>query len=155
MEKKCDCSNQIGFKIKCLSNLLRRRMLKDCSTLSKDAEDFCFVQGWIIDYVVKTGEVYQRDLEKRFNMRRSSVTKTLQNMEKNGLVLRQSVDSDARLKRIVLTEKAKLFNEQMRQSIYQTEQALKNGLTEEEVTTFLMIADKIFNNLREEGQAGE
>ena len=149
MENKHDCSNQIGFKIKCLSNLLRRRMLKDCSTLSKDAEDFCFVQGWIIDYVAKREEVYQRDIEKRFNMRRSSVTKTLQNMEKNGLIERRAVASDARLKRIVLTEKARSFNEQMRQSILVTEQSLKKGLTEQEVATFLAVADKIFNNLKE------
>lgn len=40
------------------------------------------MHGWLIGYIERQGDVYQRDVEKRFNMRRSTVTKMLQLMEK-------------------------------------------------------------------------
>ncbi|MBR5520462.1 MAG: MarR family transcriptional regulator [Oscillospiraceae bacterium] len=51
-------------------------------------------------------KVYQRDIEAEFKIRRSSVTSVLNTMEKNGYILRMPSDTDARLKEIILTEKA-------------------------------------------------
>ena len=51
-------------------------------------------------------DIFQKDFEEEFSIRRSTATKILQLMEKNGLIERQKVESDARLKKIVLTNKA-------------------------------------------------
>ena len=73
----------------------------------REQEQLTGVHGWLIHFLYdQTEPVYQRDIEKRLCIRRSTVTATLNRMEKNGLIVRESVPEDARLKRIVLTEKA-------------------------------------------------
>lgn len=149
MNNKVECRNQIGFRIKCLSNLLKRKMLKDYAGIG-GVEELGAGQTWIISFVAQRGEVFQREIEKHFNMRRSSVTKTLQNMEKGGLIVRTSVEGDARLKKIVLTEKALRFDREIRQSVQATEQELRKGLSAEQIRTFFEVADIIAQNLTEE-----
>ena len=48
-------------------------------------------------------DVYQKDIEEEFNIRRSSVTSVLQLLEKKGYIKRVSVKDDKRLKKIILT----------------------------------------------------
>lgn len=67
------------------------------------------VQGRIIGYVrceSKNRDVFQKDIEEHFELRGSSVTSTLQNLEKMGFIVRESIPTDQRLKRIVLTKKS-------------------------------------------------
>src|SRR5690606_41099126 len=49
------------------------------------------MQGWIIGYLSKHKEqpVFQRDLEKQFNIRRATASGLLQLMERNGLLRRE------------------------------------------------------------------
>src|SRR5699024_12075049 len=62
----------------------------------------------IIYYLANSHDnVYQRDIEKEFNIRRSTEINILKTMEKNNLIWRKSVKSDSRLKRIILSDKAK------------------------------------------------
>ena len=79
-------------------------------------------------------------------MRRSTATAILQLMEKNGLVVREKSESDARLKRIKLTEKALLIHERHEKHIQSFERALLNGITEEEKAVWLSVSEKIANN---------
>ena len=48
---------------------------------------------------------FQKDIEQRFAVGRSTVTNLIQLMEKKGFVKRESVKQDARLKKVILTEK--------------------------------------------------
>ena len=54
----------------------------------------------------KEKDIFQKDLEKEFDLKRSSVSLLLNNMEKSDLIQRVPVAEDARLKKIILTEKA-------------------------------------------------
>lgn len=147
-EKESSCQDRIGVKIKCLSNLLKRRMVSDAA--AENIDEITGMHGWLIGYIEKQGDVYQRDIEKRFNMRRSTVTKMLQLMEKNGLVIRESVESDARLKKIVLTDKAKEASKIMKKKIDESEALMKQGIAEEELKIFCRVVDKIAENLKGE-----
>ena len=73
-------------------------------------------------------------------------------MEKNGLIVRESVDYDARLKRIVLTEKANdlfcLFKEEIRKN----EELLKKGFSQEELETLIYLLGKVQLNLLEDAK---
>ena len=62
-----------------------------------------------------------------FGMSRSTATGILQLMEKNGLILRESVASDARLKSLIPTEKAADLDAQVGECLRQTEQRLTSG----------------------------
>ena len=68
-------------------------------------------------------------------------------MEKNGYITRESVASDARLKKIVLTEKAITLHNLIIEDIRQREKRMKTGLSEEELATFFSITEKIRANL--------
>ena len=90
---------------------------------------------------------FQKDLEKHFDLKRSSISLMLNNMEKNDLIQRVPVAEDARLKKIILTEKALLLNKNISNAIDSIENKLSDSLTLEEINTFYKVLDKIRNNL--------
>ncbi len=91
-------------------------------------------------------DVYQKDIEAEFKIRRSSVSSVLDTMEKNGYIRRVSVLADARLKKLVLTDKAKETGVSHRNSLLEFEAALENGLTEEEMQMFKNVLAKVVDN---------
>ncbi len=77
-------------------------------------------------------DVYQRDVENEFHIRRSSVTNLVQQLERNGLIQRVSVDSDARLKKLILTEKGRQIENEIGERISQFEEQLGMLLGEDQ-----------------------
>lgn len=139
----------IGLEVKTLSNLFMRQL----SAKGPPSEDIpTGAQGMILRFLVlhqDTRDVFQRDLERAFSIRRPTATGLLQLMEKNGLILRESVPYDARLKRLVLTPKALRLDAEIDQRIRETEALATRGLTPEEIDRFFRLADKIKQNLSE------
>ena len=68
-------------------------------------------------------------------------------MEKSGLIQRVPVAEDARLKKIVLTEKAIILNKNISNAINSIENKLSENITLEEINVFYKVLDKIRNNL--------
>lgn len=137
----------IGFEVKVLSNLIRRRL--ESGTEESGCESLTGMQGWIIGYISIRGDaaVFQRDLEREFNVRRATVSGVLQLMERNGLIRREPVEYDARLKKLTLTPKAVELHEKVMQRLSDFERELRSGLTEEEIQEFLRILDKLKKNV--------
>ena len=101
------------------------------------------VQSRVMHYILVKcveGPVFQRDVERAFGLSRSTATGILQLMEKNGLILRESVHNDARLKSLVPTEKAAHLDAQIGESLRRTEQRLTRGLSSAQLTLFLQTA---------------
>lgn len=92
-------------------------------------------------------DVYQKDLESEFKISRSSVTSLLNTMEKNGFIIRQPVKNDARLKKIVLTEKTLKVSALHWAKVSDFEQNLVSNMTREEIETLKMLLDKVISNL--------
>ncbi|WP_099470064.1 MarR family winged helix-turn-helix transcriptional regulator [Konateibacter massiliensis] len=93
------------------------------------------------------GDVFQKDIEKEFRIRKSSVTSVLQLLEKNGYIVRESGKEDARLKKIVLTDKAKTANAMIGNTLERREEKLNQILSEEEKKYFFQVAEKIAETL--------
>ena len=108
--------------------------------------------GWIIGYLCHHQDqpVYQKDLERAFNVTRSTASKVLTLMEKKGLICRKSVKEDARLKKIELTETALRMGEQMESSRIEMEQRLTRGFTEEEKAQMVEYLHRVLENVRED-----
>ena len=68
-------------------------------------------------------------------------------LEKNGLIRRESVPSDARLKSLVPTEKAGGIHLGMRECIRETEALLTRGVDPDELRVFLQVAKQMSKNL--------
>ena len=140
---KKDC----GMWIHILSHKLKKRMDANVQSLGITG-----VQSRIMHYILvkcAEGPVFQRDVEKAFDMSRSTTTGILQLMEKNGLILRESVASDARLKSLIPTEKAVDLDAQSGRSLCQSEQRLTAGLTAEQLAQFLETVERMSANLEE------
>ena len=139
----------IGLEIRNLSNLIRRDIEKHADKL--ECKPNKGVRGWAIDYFYENRDrdIFQKDFEEKFSIRRSTASNMLKLMEKNGFIVRKSVDSDARLKKIVLTEKAVMVHNFIAEDIKKREEKLRKGLTDEEIKAFFSVAQKIKSNIEE------
>ncbi len=143
-----DYPRAIGYEIKTLSHLIRRSFEK--GVITSGLEGVTGMQGWVIGYLYQhesTQEIFQRDIEREFNIRRSTVTGILQLMERNGLITRESVESDSRLKKLKLTPEAVKMHEMISQKIMESEKKMRKGLSEEQIAEFFVIVDIIKNNI--------
>ena len=112
------------------------------------------MQSRVIYYILvhsKDGPVFQRDIETVFGFSRSTVTGLLQSMERSGIILRESVESDARLKRIVPTEKAVCLDAQVTACLKETDRLLTRGLSSGQMQLFKEVAAQMSKNLDEWG----
>ena len=142
------CNNKhVGFQIRIVSNLIKRDI--DNLITDKFNVNITRIQGWIIDYINrnKDRDIFQKDIEEEFSIRRSTATIILKSMEKNNLITRNSVNYDARLRKIELTEKAIDINKNFRNIIDEFEEKIIQGLSKEELDTFFDILEKIKMNL--------
>lgn len=130
----------IGKEIKILSNLIRRRTSNEVAPIFKS-----FQHGRILGFLSHNAgkDVFQKDIEKEFGVRRSTVTSTLNKMEADGLIVREGVDYDLRLKKIVLTDKAKSIDGSIKNRIDEIESEINAILTVEEREELLRIIKKL------------
>ncbi len=137
----------IGFEIRTLSNLIRRDVEKNIASMEPKPNGR--IHGWAINYFYENREkdIFQKDFEEKFSVRRSTASNMLKLMEKDGYIKRVSVENDARLKKIVLTEKAIKIHNQICKDISVREEKLRKGLTDEELEAFFRITEKIKKNM--------
>lgn len=141
--------NDIGFQVRMLSNLIRRDVEKFKSEISDVPPQG--VNGWAIDYFYENRDkdIFQRDFEEKFSIRRSTASNILKLMEKNGFITRVSVESDARLKKIILTEKAIQLHNYVLCDMEKREKRLRNGLTDDEIASFFAVMQKLISNMED------
>ena len=113
-------------------------------------EIFTSTNARVLCYIIEAGDsvhVVQRDIEQFLGVRRSTVSVILTNMQQHGLILRQSVASDARLKRIVPTQKAYELHEKLSEIFVQMEDTLKKNLTPGQLMVFYEALQGMDQNL--------
>lgn len=109
----------IGFEIKCVSNMIRRKL--DTTFSSPEFDGLTGTQNAMMGYIMdheETQDIFQKDIEEEFNIRRSSATVMLQGLEQRGYIRRTQIEKDAQgLKKIELTEKARKLQKRVRSEI--------------------------------------
>lgn len=147
-----ESKKKVCFEIMTITNLLKRHV--DNNTGMKCAERYTGNNIWILGYLFhnRDRDVFQKDLEEAFSVRRSTVSKAIKLMEQKELITRESVDYDARLKKLVLTEKALHINEAIKSQLVTMEEKIIFNLTDEEVVSFLQILSKIRKSLESESK---
>lgn len=148
-EEKIALGRQIGH----VSHLFRRNIdnliaaeSRDCSDDSLTGRNF-----WVLRYLEDHPDmdVFQKNLESAFKVRRSTVSCMVERMEQKGMLVRESVNGDARLKRLVLTEKARELLTAVSNGVERMESEVRAGFTEEEygkLTTLLGRLSDILEN---------
>ncbi len=137
----------LGFEIHRLNRLLTKA--HSANSAHETANRLTERHGYLLRYLYENRdlEIYQRDIEKSFSFSRSTVTVTLQVMEKNGLITRACEASDNRLKRITLTQKGIDLHQKVEAEIDEFEAQLTKDLTENEIAAFLSCCEKMRHNL--------
>lgn len=92
-------------------------------------------------------DIYQKDIETEFSVSRATASNMLAVMERKGLVRRETVEHDARLKKLVLTDKARTMVERSEQDMREMEALLEKGLSDEEVKDLKKYLDRMLLNL--------
>ncbi|WP_138750926.1 MarR family winged helix-turn-helix transcriptional regulator [Paenibacillus sinopodophylli] len=140
-------NKSVALELRTLRNLLHRQV--DGFMNEKYGDTLTGMHGWVLKYFVdnQDKEIFQRDFENQFTIRRSTASKILQLMEKNNLITRQSVPYDARLKQIILTPTAHEYYESIVGKYAQLELELRKGLSKDEMDIFFSVLDKIKSNL--------
>ena len=92
-------------------------------------------------------DIYQKDIEEYFTITRSTASKVLSLMEQKGLIQRQAVAQDARLKKIILTDKAWEIREIMMADGEKLEETLLKGFREGEIETLRSYLKRIKDNI--------
>ena len=98
-------------------------------------------------YSSQQGDVYQKDIESFFKLRRSTVSSQLDTLEKKGLIQRVPVSHDARLKKLVLTEEGLRISGQVLLVLEQMNDFMIQGLSQEETVVLTNLLRKIEQNL--------
>ena len=139
----------IGHRIKTINNLMRKTMDKktgqrpDRATLMH-----CWIIGFVQDREDSGLDTFPKDIEKEFSINRSTTSEMLKLMCKKGMIEREEVEYDARLKKIVLTDQSREFNARMSRQMELIHHRLVDGLTDEEIEFYIQISDKLINNIK-------
>lgn len=140
----------VGFWVRNLSNALKKKKEEEDRACGLDG--ITMVQKWVLGYLMqhKDHDIYQRELECRLNIGKSTLTEVLHLMERNDLVRREPVPEDGRCKRIVLTEKSEQIANRISENIGQTEQRLRKDIPPEDMEICLRTLKKMTENITEE-----
>lgn len=138
---------QVGYEIKALSNLLRRKVLESAGT--PEGDDFTEMQVKILGFLChnRDQEVCQKDVEEAFYIRRSTASRILKRLESEGFIVRKPVSRDARLKQVLTTPKADALHQEIMKRISYVESTLTRGISQQELEQFLATVEKLKQNL--------
>lgn len=140
-------SNEIGMELALLSHAIKRRMESECSG---ELVRLSIANGYILAFLHENmdRDVFQRDFEEAFGITRSTASKTLSLMDCKGLITREPVPGDARLKKIGLTE----LGERMRMGMISCREAvekqLTTGFSEDELNILKGYLERMRSNMK-------
>lgn len=134
----------IVFELKSLDRLMRKTIEQEFRGLEDD-DQITRMHHWIIGYLYRNQDkdIFQRDIEAEFRISRSTTSSMLTLMEKKGLVTRNSVPGDARLKKLTLTQRAKQMHQQHMDTIDRFDGVINSAITDNEKQELLRIIGKL------------
>ena len=140
-------NQNVVFEIKILDNMIRRKII----TKTKHNEipaGLSPVQLKILHYLLMHSKdiIFQRDIEKMIESRRSTTSGILNTMEKNNFIKRINSQKDARSKQIILTDYGTKFSMYMINQKNNFESQVTNNITKKELEIFFKVTEKIKNN---------
>ncbi len=141
--------NRICMEIHRLDNIITR--ILQAKVREAGFDEVTLMHGWIIAYLYgsRDRQVYQRDLERACQIGRSTVTNIIKLMEKKGLICREPVENDARLKRVMLTPKGYKHREVVDNALEKVGDRMLEGIDPGELEVFRRVLGRMIRNLGE------
>lgn len=137
------------YQIKEFDKVMLRSFLQDSKEIMPLKTIPTPTQMQILEYLMEhlKEDIYQRDLEKALHLRRATISGVLKTMEKNHLIKRIITTEDARSKKIMINEDAKIVFEKIYKNLLKLEKIMMDGIEEKELEMFLVTLEKMTKNL--------
>ena len=141
----------LGFEMKRMSNMITNFIGNELTKAGFD--EITVTHGWILGFLCRQKEhvIFQKDVETRFGIPRSTVANIMKQFEQKGYITRQSDEKDTRLKRVVVTEKGIKVHEDTIKCIDHINEILEDGITEEQKSVFKSMTEKMSENMKRRG----
>ncbi|KRN28049.1 MarR family transcriptional regulator [Liquorilactobacillus mali] len=135
-------TENIGRLIKIASNKLTTSL-----NYYGKQHDLTSTQMSIIDFIMNhpNKEILQSDIEKEFNIKRSTTTNLLKRMESKGLLKKVNSTHDKRQKKIIIADKATNLSNHIAQHLKGQEKLLTKDFDDEEIQLIISFLKKIIN----------
>lgn len=117
---------------------MNRKMQRHFSSYFSDSQ-LTSIQGIVLHYIIvekERGDIFPKDLEEFLGIKGSSVTSLINNLEQGGYLRRESLESDGRYKKLVLTDKTKGMQEDILKRVYDYMHSMFVGIPEEHLKIF-------------------
>ena len=117
---------------------MNRKMQRHFSSYFSDSQ-LTSIQGIVLHYIIvekDRGDIFPKDLEEFLGIKGSSVTSLINNLEQGGYLRRESLESDGRYKRLVLTEKTRGMQEEILRRVDDYISSMFSGIAEENLKIF-------------------
>ncbi len=107
-------------------------------------------QFFLLLSLYRNDGMYQQELAEYYRIDKAAVARGITKLEELGLVRRLPSPSDQRKSEIRLTEEARSYQSRFMNMMGEIEERIRSYLTEEEIVSFLRIAETIRRGLSEE-----
>ncbi len=140
-------NNSVSEEIKKIDNLTIRKMIslakqENIDTLSPS-------QLMIIKYLSESEkDVYQKDLEKSFPLRKSTICGIIKTMQKNGLIKLTNSKDDLRSKKIELTSLSEEINNKIKNCFNKFDELIMKDIDSKDLEVFFKVCKQIQSNLK-------
>ena len=107
-------------------------------------------QSMALGYLIRASaqdEIYVKDLEKYMKIRKSTASELVSRLEKIGYVKTEKSQKDGRLKRLIVTEEGHAAHDRILQLLQEIDDRLVEGLSKEEVDTFVNLLNRLIQNM--------
>ncbi len=142
-------NKSISEEIKKIDNLTIRKMI--LLTKQEGLDTLSPSQLMIIKYLSESDkDVYQKDLEKSFPLRKSTICGIIKTMQKNGLIKLTNSKEDLRSKKIELTSLSKTIDIKIKNCFKVFDKLIIKDIDLNELEVFFKVCLQIQNNLKGE-----
>ncbi len=141
-----------GRLVRMLNHQLKRNQKPEEAV---EDDELTPMQRHILNYILLETlhrDIYQKNIEEEFQVRKSTVSGILKLIEKNGFIYRESVKEDARLKRILPTKKAEALRPSILEHIHETEIRMTEGVSEQDLFLCKKVLYQMCQNLAEKNR---
>ena len=136
------------YEIITLNNILERHLLNigKCEIPKSPPSP---IQIKIMHYLIENNDrdIYQRDLEKILNLRRSTISGILKTMEKHNIIIRSDSKIDSRSKKIELSSRTKEIYEKSKKVFDSVDFLLCKNISSNDLNIFFNVISKMKENL--------
>lgn len=93
-------------------------------------------------------DIFQKDIEDELNIKSAATSAIMKKLEAGGMIVREKVPHDDRVKKIRPTPQAVDLEEEVNREIRDVEDMLASGISEEKLDIFLEVTRKMIENLK-------